>query len=255
MRRCLLLAVLLLILCGHGLDLPMLPVRLGDPPMPVVAPPEPDEDDGDDPRDTPPPVFFGEEIDAETDSLIYVIDISGSMKTGGVFGTLAGSRIARARAELVASINGLAPSYTFNVFAYSDTIYEFSPERLSATAENKGAIARWIMEFNPRGMTATGPACAKALWDKPNMAVVLLTDGLPNYGAMSRRIKKMAENGNTPPEEQQQAHMDAHREVISRANTQGATVDVFGIDSFGAMRVFCQTVAADSGGRYYDVTR
>ena len=64
------------------------------------------------------------------------------------------------------------------------------------------------------------------------MSVVLLTDGSPNCGASG---------------------MTGHRSMIANANTQGATVNVFGIAATGRYRGFCQGVASDSGGSYFDV--
>ena len=44
-----------------------------------------------------------------------------------------------------------------------------------------------------------------------------------------------------------------HRSMIRNANSQGATINVFGIAASGSYRAFCQGVAADSGGAYFDV--
>ena len=224
-----------------GMDLPLPPARLGSPPLatPDATPPAADEDEGDDPRDTPPPVFYGEEVDAASDSIVYVIDISGSMNVDG--------RLQRARAELIQSVSGLASSLTFNVIAYSDTLYPFSPGRIPATPENKQALSAWINGYNAHGWTATGPACARALADRGNLSVVLLTDGLPNYGIALNL------HPNARPAAQAQAQVDAHLLMIREANVQGATVDVFGVHAWGAMRAFCQAVAAENGGRYRDV--
>jgi Mg-chelatase subunit ChlD len=71
-----------------------------------------------------------------------------------------------------------------------------------------------------------------ALADKENRSVVLLTDGAPNCGA---------------------SDIDGHRRMIRAHNTQGATINVFGIAASGTYRSFCQNVATDSGGSYFDV--
>ena len=224
-----------------GYDLPLQPVRFGDPPPErrhELAPPaDPPEDD---PRDTPPPIFYGEEIDTEkSDSIVYVIDISGSMRVDG--------RMARAQSELIRSVSGLSGSLSFNVIAYSDRLYNFRDTRVPATPKNKAALSKWILSFNPHGYTATGPACARALSDRGNFSVVLLTDGLPNWGIHLPR------HPNTPLVTQLAAQFAAHRGVIKEANPHGATIDVFGIAASGLMRSFCQAVSEDSGGSYYDV--
>lgn len=228
---------------AQGLDLPMPPVQLGDPPMaapPTYAPPPKPDAPDDDPRDTPPPVFYGEEIDTETDSIIFVIDISGSMNVDG--------RLQRAQAELIRSVNGLAGSFEFNAIAYSDVVYEFSPDTVEASPANKAALAAWILNYNARGATATGPAVAQALNDRSNLSVVLLTDGFPNFGVPLPGITP-----NTPPAQWLVMLAQAHRRVIRQANRQGARIDVFGIATFAETRAFCQGVASDSGGSFTDV--
>ena len=231
--------LLVLMLLGV-LDLPVPPVRLGDPPATSPPPahlPVPDED-GEDPRDTPPPIYYGEEIDTETDSVIYVIDISCSMSVDG--------RMGRAQQELIRSVGGLAESFRFNVIAYASVSYQCFDARVPATADNKARLRAWVLNYNPHEYTATGPACAQALSDRENLSVVLLTDGIPNWGVTT------GAGPNTPPAEQETLQADAHRKVIRQANT-GATIDVFGIAATGNMRAFCQAVASDSGGRYTDV--
>ena len=184
-------------------------------------------------------IQFREEIDTETDSIIYVIDISGSMSVDG--------RMARAQKELKRSVGGLAESFRFNVIAYASVSYQCFSERVSATAANKAKLTAWILNFNPHGYTATGPATALALNYRDNLSVVLLTDGLPNYGI------PLPYPANTPAAQQLAMQQAAHRRMIKEANTQGATVDVFGIAATGTMRAFCQGVASDSGGSYTDV--
>lgn len=217
-----------------SLDLPMAP-----PIAPVIPPPMvPEEDEGDDPRDTPPPTIYGEEIDTENDSIYYVIDISYSMMTDRQSYTTVdmtvgtGNRMDRARAELIRSIKGLSDNFSFNVVAYDCSTVTWQTSMQDATVGNKNAAIAWALALAPRGATGTGPATALALAEKTNMAIVLLTDGAPNCGASGT---------------------DGHRTMISSANTQGASINVFGIAASGQYRAFCQGVAADSGGSYFDV--
>jgi hypothetical protein len=215
------------------LDLPVSQPRFGDaPPAPV---PDPAEDD---PRDEPPPVIYGEEIESETDTIFYVIDISGSMygdfqSYTTVFGQQAtGSRLDRAKAELFRSIQGLSPNFKFNIVAFDCATRLWSQVMQEANESNKIIAAVWTIGLQAGGATGTGPATALALGDKQNHSVVLLTDGAPNCGAFGD---------------------DGHRQMIRAANTQGATINVFGIAASGTYRAFCQSVAADSGGSYFDV--
>ncbi|MEZ6185373.1 MAG: VWA domain-containing protein [Planctomycetota bacterium] len=223
--------------CGAGtagaqqgdLDLPLAhPTYEGDPPIDV--PVEPDDD--------LPPTFIGEEIDSENDTIVYVIDVSGSMGWDTQSytrpdGTVAsGTRIERAQAELIRSIRGLSENFRFNVVSYDCSARTWQPAVVDATPPNKASAEAWVAALRPTGATGTGPATAVALSDRENMAVVLLTDGAPNCGA----------NGAA-----------GHRRMIASANAQGASVNVFGIAASGSYRAFCQGVASDNSGVYVDV--
>jgi hypothetical protein len=217
------------------LDLPIEPAKLA---VPITPPAPPEEPPGEDPRDTPPPTIYGEEIDTENDTIFYVLDISCSMGWDTQSYTTVdgqnrrGPRIDRAKAELARSIMGLSDNFKFNIVAYDCGTRRWKGSMQDATDPNKSAAISWTMALQPTGATGTGPACALALGDKDNMTIVLLTDGAPNCGASG---------------------LSGHRSMISSANTQGATVNVFGIAASGSYRAFCQGVAGDSGGSYYDV--
>lgn len=220
-----------------GMKKPPLSVDLPKPPTPpetpVMSPPR-----GDDPRDTPPPTFFGEEIPAENDTIFYVIDRSGSMGSGsGSFvsmdgSIMSGSKMDRSKAEIIRSITGLSQNFKFNMIAYDCYTTMWSSSLMPADDANKQAAIGWVNALTPRGATGTGPASALALGDKQNMSIVLLTDGAPNSGATG---------------------FDGHRSMISSNNTQGAKITVFGIAATSDYRAFCQNVAMDSGGSYHDV--
>lgn len=210
---------------------------------PGGAPQEEDPDGDDDPRDDPPPVIYGEEIESESDSIYYVLDISGSMDWDvASFVDLdgqrrTGTRIERAKVELVRSIAQLSRNFRFNVVAYDCGNRRWAPAMVPASPANKASATAWVMALRPLGATGTGPAMAVALAEKENLTVVLLTDGAPNCGAGSGGW----------------GTMDDHRRMIRAANTQRATIEVFGIAASGEYRAFCQNVAADSGGSYRDV--
>ena len=235
-------ALAVVLIAQQGLDLPVGPVKLGDPAPVVHAPrlPEPDLDEDDDPRDTPLPTFYGEEIDAETDSLIYVLDISCSM--GDHY------RLDRARNEVIRSFSALPESWKFNVICYSAPVYWLWRSTKAATPENKARASAWLLNWNAHSCTGTGPAVAKALQDRDNYSVVVLTDGHPNYGVPLP--PKPGGHNNT---QHQVLSAELHRKVIRDANLQGARIDMFGLDTFGGTRAFCQGVAEDNGGRYVDV--
>ena len=196
----------------------------------------------DDPRDEPPPVFFGEEIECEADRLVYVIDVSGSMGAhvippGGRYGdgTVYPTRLDGAKRELTRSIRGLTPSIQFDCVQFDCSTSWLWPKLRAASPENKALACAWVERLVRLGTTGTARGMALGLGlDRACLSVVLLTDGAPNCGLQD----------NTP---------DGHRTAINAYNTQRAMINVFGIAASGPMRAFCQQVAADSGGSYYDV--
>jgi len=222
---------------AQSLDLPIPPIHFGDQ-IPDYGPKASEDDSNEDPRDTPPPTIYGEEIDTETDTIIYVLDISCSMGWDPQsYTTLNGSisngpRLDRAMVELAKSIRGLSDNFKFNVIAYDCSTRQWARSMVEANDKNKQSAIAWTSELAPTGSTATGPGTALALADKENASVVLLTDGMPNCGAEGA---------------------SGHRAMISNANSQGATISVFGIAASGSYRAFCQAVAGDSGGRYFDI--
>jgi hypothetical protein len=234
------------------LDLPLeRPVCVSPTPAPPV--PVTPDDGEDDPRDEPPPVIYGEEIDSENDTIFYVLDRSGSMYadantayTGLDGNRTRGSRLDRAKVELARSILGLSRNFKFNILAYDCGYVIWSRELREATDSNKQAALGWVGGLEATGATATGPACAVALSDRQNMSLVLLTDGDPNCGVPEFYE---AMNGFAGDYE----IINGHRRMIRNANAQHATINVFGIAAYGTFRRFCQEVASDSGGSYFDV--
>lgn len=219
------------------LDLPVAPPRLGD----VVDAPSECELFDDDPRDTPPPTFYGEEIESETDTIVYILDRSGSMQNRGHAQAVdpdgkvvTADRWTRAKFETVKSIRGLSDNIRFNVYTYSCVIQRWSADLKEATSSNKSAAEAWVArQYWADGGTGTGPAVASALRDNQDVrGLVLLTDGEPNCGSSS---------------------VEGHRRMIASSNAAGATINVFGIQATGKWRAFCQAVASDSGGSYLDV--
>lgn len=204
-----------------GLDLPVSPETFIEP-APWIDPPE-------DPRDEPAPIFYGEEIESENSTIVYVIDISGSMRRD--------DRIGRAKQETIRSIQGLSPAIRFNVVAFSCQVSNWRNGLYRADAGNKASACAWVNSLTASGGTATGPGVSYALADRQVMSVALLTDGAPGCGAYG------------PGE----TRTDSHRKMINSNNLQRAVVNVFGIDAYGDYRSFCQSVASDSGGSYFDV--
>lgn len=229
---------------GHGLDIPVEPPifrpdperKEGPPPVSLVPPEE-----GSDPRDTPPPTFYGEEIDAESDALVYVLDFSCSMslmepnpyQVDGV--VYHGTRRQRLLAEVASSLDSLAESFRFTIVRYGTAFVAWRPSLQQATPENKLAAVTWLMGTRCLGLTITGPATVYGLSIPGHEHIILFTDGEPNWDGASKR----------PPE--------WHRVLIRNRNETGATIDVFGLRPMPVARRFCRGVASDSGGTYVEI--
>jgi hypothetical protein len=218
---------------GTEIDLP-----IGTPDPAGELPPDPPVEDDPPPAEDDPPKLYDEDIPTKTQSIWYVIDISGSMGwdsqsyTGLDGQTRTGDRLDRAKVELVKSIQGLSRDFEFNIIAYDCDLRRWSPSKQRAEPGPKAQAIAWTMNLQPLGATGTGPATAAALGDKNNFTVVLLSDGAPNCGASST-------NG--------------HLRMIQGANTQGAAIHTFGIACYGEFERFMRDVATTSGGRYHPV--
>ena len=200
--------------------------------------------------DTPPPTIYGEEIVSENDTLIYVIDQSGSMDWDpGSYVDVDGrrrngNRMERAKAEISRSILGLSENFRFNIVSFDCSTRQWRGNIVPANDGNKQSALGWVRALQPIGATGTGPAVALGLRNRDNKLVVLLTDGAPNCGVPEYDDSWSYSESRV---------MEGHRRVIRNANTQGAKINVFGIAASGTYRRFCQNVAGDSGGSYTDV--
>lgn len=221
----------------------------GPAPVPAPTPPPPPPDD---PRDGPPPTIFGEEIVSENDTLVYVIDRSGSMEEDeqsyvDLDGRRrAGNRMERAKVEISRSILGLASNFRFDIVGYDCATVVWRGQLVPADDANKQSALAWVRALEPQGATGTGPAVSLGLATRENRLVVLLTDGAPNCG-----VPVYDDTGGWDVHTWEV--IGAHRRMIRSNNTQGARINVFGIAAWGIYRRFCQDVASDSGGSYTDV--
>ncbi|MBI4148028.1 VWA domain-containing protein [Candidatus Woesearchaeota archaeon] len=213
----------------EGLDLPIGPRISYSDPHRQEPPRIPDED---------PPTFFGEPIYGATESLIYVVDRSGSMER--VMGSgvdLEGrvrnmTRFQRAQVELKRSIRALAPNFRFNIVSYDCSTNAWQRELVPASVENKRAAYRWIDGLYPQGGTGTAFGVSYALrTGGSNRDVILLTDGEPTC----------------------RLDMAEHLLIITNSNPDHDRVHVFGIATYGPFRQFCQRVASNTGGSFHEV--
>jgi hypothetical protein len=152
-------------------------------------------------------------------SFVYVVDMSGSME---------GDRFRRAIAELIRSINKLAPEQTFYVIFFNDkTFFLFDPQPakglIAANTSNKSRATRWIRNRRPSSTTDPMLALQKALAMKPEV-IFLLTDGeLDNPADV--------------------------RHMISRENKTGVVIHTIAFENEEASATL-ETIAAENNGTF-----
>jgi hypothetical protein len=195
---------------------------------------------------TPPPVFFGKDIE-NTGSIVYVIDQSGSMSlTVSPFTNndgkkvTGGNRMDRAKSELTKSILSLPSSFVFNVVFYDECVRTWKGSAVKASDSNKNEAFKYISAQEPMGFTNTGLGVATALQDKGNKTVVLLSDGEPNFLDCACNYV---------------GTYDEHKNLIRSANSQNARIDCFGIGVSGDpdAKNFMMQVAAMNQGTYVEI--
>jgi hypothetical protein len=119
--------------------------------------------------------IFG--VPGEGTKFVYVFDRSAS--TGGP----PHNTLAVAKAQLLASIDGLGPMHQFQIVFYNQTPTVFAPSQRSwglcvATPRNKQLARKFIGSITPDGSTNHAEALRLALRLRPDV-IFLLTDGDP----------------------------------------------------------------------------
>lgn len=213
---------------GYGMDLPINPFEEGypDPKKPDRIPQE-----FINPPDPPPPpkttFFYGEELDAE-EGVLYLIDLSGSMRR---------KRIESAKRETVKSIRGLQEGTRFNVHGWKSigaalVMVSLWSDPRPADKGTKAEATAFIGGLHPSGGTPTGPAVQAALLMDNAGTVILLSDGRPAHPSI-----------------------DVHLSMIVNAcKAEPAKCHTFAIDSYGNFREFMRQVAMQTGGIHKDVS-
>ena len=104
--------------------------------------------------------------------VVYVLDISGSMK----------SRIRRADSELEAALREMHTSDTFNIIAFSDDSRLFDPDMAEVSPQSVQRAGDFLADLPLGGQTNLEGAIARALMLRDVNEVVVLTDGVPTVG-------------------------------------------------------------------------
>jgi hypothetical protein len=143
--------------------------------------------------------YYG--ISFRAQSLVYAIDVSGSMKepARGAGTTGSGPRdetkLERAKRELLRSLDSLAPGTRVNVIAYSDRVHPFAPELLALDEGRRRSLRAWVQGLQASGETNIGDTLEWILRGAQGRdgnlerrlrveTVFLLTDGVPTAGRL-----------------------------------------------------------------------
>lgn len=212
--------------------------------------------------------FYG--LKVKSDRILYVIDISGSMKEekkvpppvkpqGPVTGDgkpeappekLGGLKIEIAKQELIRSLKKLSKESFFNIIAFNHAVLQWQPKMLAATEANKELAYAWIRDFAPSGSTYIDGAlrlgfklAGMGAYDKayPGVnvdTIILLSDGAPTDNAFP-------ESKNMEPKEilQHVREWNPEKRII---------IHCVGIDNVVTGIQFLRDLARENGGTYVD---
>lgn len=157
-----------------------------------------------------PGYFFGHDL-RQAKSIVYVLDLSGSMRggsgsvvenvgtdvaakaggnlVGGFFGRRTGravedniqklkQKVEKVKVHLIASLNGLPPGSVFNVILFSNGVQKLAPGMIEANPASVGLVSAFVSQLEASGSTSLGSAIAAGLQTGAQQLMVL-TDGLP----------------------------------------------------------------------------
>lgn len=176
-----------------------------------------------------PSQYYG--IDLNAARMLFLIDRSGSMEKSAYYGT----RLERAKHELVQTINGLDPATEFGILVFDTTIQSFQEELLVASDENKREAAVFVDRIMLGKTTNTYGALIEATeFDDQLEAVFMLTDGRPNFGQIVRPDLII-------------------KEIVRRNRTRHLQFNTIGIGQLGETVVFLKTLAEETGGEFRQV--
>lgn len=173
--------------------------------------------------------YYG--IDLNAARMLFIIDRSGSMQEPAYYGT----RLQRAKQELIRTINGLDPLTEFGIMVFDTTIQSFQGELLIASDENKREAAAFVDRVMLGKKTNTYGALIEATdFDEQLEAVFMLTDGRPTFGQVVRPDLII-------------------KEIVRRNRIRHLKFNTIGIGQLGNTVVFLKTLAEETGGEFRQV--
>lgn len=208
----------------------------------------------------PPPLFYGEPI--PEGNVVFVIDISGSMRPT----SSTGDRIGSAKRNLNLAIADLADDARFGVVAYDTTVrflWGTDAPKVEVASEAKRSEARtWVNALAPNGVTNTNQALEAAfkatnLDESKPKTVKLLSDGSPTPRAW---IKDPKASSGLSAEQAKKADVDERAKILADVATWSGgkwRVDTVGlftkVGETGPLVDFMKDLATKNGGTFSHV--
>lgn len=130
--------------------------------------------------------FFG--IRIESKSVIFILDISGSMLEqlrSRYVGKKGEPRIDRAKSELIKAIESLEEGALFNVVAFNGGVLPWKEGLSAATGSTRAECGEWINKLGALGGTNLFDSLELAFQDEDVDTIMILSDGEPTAGRMT----------------------------------------------------------------------
>lgn len=130
--------------------------------------------------------FYGLEID--TDRVVFVIDRSNSMAEpalGARSAATSSTKLAVAKEELRALLQGLAGDVRFNVISFSSSVEPWRASITQLDEEQRASARVFVAALREQGGTAIYDALELALSDPEVDTLYVLTDGEPSGGRVT----------------------------------------------------------------------
>ena len=130
--------------------------------------------------------FFG--IRIESKSVIFILDISGSMLErlrSRYVGKTGETRIDRAKSELVKAIESLEEGALFNVVAFNGGVLPWKDGLSAATGSTRSECVEWVNKLGALGGTNLFDSLEQAFQDQDVDTIMILSDGEPTAGKMT----------------------------------------------------------------------
>jgi len=130
--------------------------------------------------------FFG--IRIESKSVIFILDISGSMLErlrSRYVGKTGETRIDRAKSELVKAIESLEEGALFNVVAFNGGVLPWKEGLSAATGSTRSECVEWVNKLGALGGTNLFDSLEQAFQDQDVDTIMILSDGEPTAGQMT----------------------------------------------------------------------